>query len=58
MMSRNLELANALARSNAEVAELKSKLEKAKRGLAWAWHGDTDTSGIDWDAYFDSGEQK
>lgn len=51
-MKRNLELAAALAKAHSEIRDLSEKLEKAKRGLAWAWNNDTDTSRINWEAFF------
>jgi len=57
-MSRNLELANALAKAHAEIRKISVKLEKAKRGLAWAWNNNTDVDAIDWDAFFEEGEEK
>lgn len=41
-----------------EIEVLKARLEQAKRGLCWQWHGDTDTSVVDWEAYFTSGDSK
>lgn len=40
-----------------EIEKLKARLEKTKRALCWQWHGDTDTSVVDWAAFFDDGEE-
>lgn len=49
---------NELDLKDATISRLTDQLNKAKRGLVWAWHGDIDTSVVDWDAYFESGDGK